>query len=295
MAALVAVLLYTFQNKMIYPSSMPPGSREQVPKPSEFHMTDWEEIDLVAADQIKTKAFVILAAKKDSKTEKESEAWRRTRPTILMLHANAGNVGHRLPLARVFVQKFHFNVVAISYRGYGHSQGSPGEDGIILDSQTAFEYLKSHPILGSTPVFLYGQSLGGAVAVALAAANHERINGVVLENTFANMRKLIPLVMPFIGPFAFLCHQTWKSDARILTLKSVSSPPPFLFLSGSQDELIPPHHFRALFDACPSSLKTWKAFPKGTHNDTCLQDGYFSVIGEWVESHQSSQFTSEKN
>ncbi|KAH9814209.1 esterase/lipase [Melampsora americana] len=275
---------------MIYPSSMPPGSREVVPDPDQFGMKDWEKIELVSADQVKTQTFVILASQKDSipQEEKLLNDWRRTRPTVFMLHANAGNVGHRLPIAKVFVQKYNFNVVAISYRGYGHSSGSPSEKGIILDSQTAFDYIKSHPILGNTPLFLYGQSLGGAVAVALASdsVNHGKVSGVILENTFANMRKLIPSVMPFIAPFSFLCHQTWSSDTRILNLKSSKDQTPFLFLSGSRDELVPPDHFRALYEACPSSLKIWKEFRKGTHNDTCLQESYFPIIGEWVQSHQ---------
>lgn len=59
-------------------------------------MTDWEEVELVAEDQVMTKTFVILAAKKEDQTdEKEIEDWRRTRPTIVMLHANAGNVVSR--------------------------------------------------------------------------------------------------------------------------------------------------------------------------------------------------------
>lgn len=70
--------------------------------------------------------------------------------------------------------------------------------------------------------------------------------------------------MPLLAPFARLCHQTWRSDTRIFTI-----PPtlPFLFLSGSQDELIPPSHFRALYDLCPSTDKSWRRLVKGTHSE----------------------------
>lgn len=287
LVAVMGVLLYSFQGKMIYPSSMPPGSREKVPRPSEFDMKDWEEIELTAPDQVVTKAFLILAARRAEKplSGKTLEDWRRSRPTVLMLHANAGNVGHRLPIAKILVEQFECNVVAISYRGYGHSSGTPSEKGILLDAQTAVEYIKSHPLLESSPLFLYGQSLGGAVAVALASdqINKGRITGVILENTFANLRKLIPVVMPLIGPLAFLCHQTWYSDRRMRQMAGGAEAPAFLFLSGTKDDLIPTPHFRILYDLCPSTQKRWKAFKEGTHNDTCLQKDYFPTMGSWIE------------
>ncbi|EFP75690.2 uncharacterized protein PGTG_01021 [Puccinia graminis f. sp. tritici CRL 75-36-700-3] len=292
LVGVIGVLLYSFQGKMIYPSSMPQGSREKVPKPSDFEMKDWQEIELVAPDQVVTKAFVILAARRSEKSlsGKALEDWRRRRPTILMLHANAGNVGHRLPIAKVLVERYECNVVAISYRGYGHSSGTPSEKGILLDSQTAFDYINSHPIFDSSPIFLYGQSLGGAVAIGLAAnkVNKGKITGVILENTFANLRKLIPVVMPIIGPLSFLCHQTWYSDQRMTQISDGSDSPAFLFLSGTKDDLIPTSHFRILYDLCPSKQKSWKAFKDGNHNDTCLQKDYFPTMGSWIEEIHSS-------
>ncbi|WAQ86688.1 hypothetical protein PtA15_7A416 [Puccinia triticina] len=297
---------YSFQGKMIYPSSMPQGSREKVPKPSDFEMKDWEEIELIAPDQVMTKAFIILAARRSEKSlsGKALEDWRRRRPTILMLHANAGNVVS-MPLrrpepsfdslaqlldAKILVEQFECNVVAISYRGYGHSSGTPSEKGILLDSQTVFDYTKSHPILQSSPLFLYGQSLGGAVAIGLASnkVNAGKITGVILENTFANLRKLIPVVMPMIGPLSFLCHQTWYSDERIKQISDGPESPAFLFLSGTKDDLIPTSHFRILYDLCPSKQKHWKAFKDGTHNDTCLQKDYFPTMGRWIEEIYAS-------
>ncbi|CAH7676435.1 Alpha/Beta hydrolase protein [Phakopsora pachyrhizi] len=300
-------LLYFFQGKLIYPSGMPPGSREKVPIPSDFEIKDWEEIELVSPDQVRIQAFTILATPppismiinslRNNKFDKDVSRgrdlnsdqdlineWRSRRPTILMLHANAGNVGHRLPLSKVFVEKFRFNVLAISYRGYGHSTGSPSEVGILSDSQTALDYLRSHPILRNSLIFLYGQSLGGAVAIGLVSdrKNRGKISGVVLENTFSNLRKLIPFVMPVLKPFRFLCHQTWKSDERIESLDPKDSPP-FLFLSGSKDDLVPASHFRELFELCKTDKKKWVDFQNGHHNDTCLQEGYFPIIAEWIE------------
>jgi pimeloyl-ACP methyl ester carboxylesterase len=70
---------------------------------------------------------------------------------------------------------------------YGLSEGSPSEAGIRSDAQMALDYIKSHPLLENTKVLLYGQSIGGAVAIDLAATNPDRIGGLILENTFLNL------------------------------------------------------------------------------------------------------------
>lgn len=70
---------------------------------------------------------------------------------------------------------------------YGLSEGSPSEKGIRSDAQMALDYIKSHPLLENTKVILYGQSIGGAVSLDLAAANPDRISGIILENTFLNL------------------------------------------------------------------------------------------------------------
>lgn len=64
-----------------------------------------------------------------------------------------------------------FNVLMLSYRGYGLSEGSPTEKGLKIDAQTALDFITNHAELGGTPIIFYGQSLGGAVAINLAADN----------------------------------------------------------------------------------------------------------------------------
>jgi hypothetical protein len=87
----------------------------------------------------------------------------------------------------------------------------------------------------------------------------------VTVRSLNKQRKLIPVVMPMIGPLAFLCHQAWYSDKRMSRISNDSAPA-FLFLSGTKDDLIPTSHFRILYDLCPSKQKRWKAFKDGTHS-----------------------------
>ncbi|GEM12498.1 alpha/beta hydrolase fold-1 domain containing protein [Rhodotorula toruloides] len=266
--------LYLFQTRLIYPANLPSGSREHVPRPQVFGM-EGEEVDLQSADGVKVKAFVILARDKAEE-----------RPTVLLLHANAGNVGHRLPIAKVFWQKMRCNVVMLSYRGYGHSEGSPSEKGIKLDAQTCLDYLKSRPDLEKTDVWLYGQSIGGAVAVWLASQNAERVRGLIVENTFLSLPKLIPHLLPFLRPFLpLLLTEIWPSEHSITLLPRSF---PVLFLAGKKDELVVPGQMKGLWELCGSESKEWSEYEEGTHNDTCAQPHYFADIASFISKHSSS-------
>jgi len=136
----LAGLLYTFQTSIIYPASLPQGSRTVVATPSEFGIP-YEDITLTSPDGIKLKAYLMLQ-KPNEKTyssfssgEEGSKGGPVGPPTIFLLHANAGNMGHRIPIAKVFYNNLKCNVFMLSYRGYGLSEGTPNEKGIRLDAQ----------------------------------------------------------------------------------------------------------------------------------------------------------------
>jgi alpha-beta hydrolase superfamily lysophospholipase len=112
--------------------------------------------------------------------------------TVLMFHGNAGNIGHRVPIARMLTELVNCNIFMLEYRGYGLSTGSADERGLIIDAQTALDYLKERAETRDTRIVVYGQSLGGAVSIQLVAKNQHSISGLILENTFLSMRKLIP-------------------------------------------------------------------------------------------------------
>ncbi|KAI7860682.1 Alpha/Beta hydrolase protein [Circinella umbellata] len=265
-----AALLYVYQCEIIYPSAFPEGSRTVVSKPSEFGM-EFTETTLTTKDNIKLHTYTMVL-------ENEQEA--RAAPTILYFHANAGNMGHRLPIARVYHQKLKCNVVMLSYRGYGLSEGKPNEKGMRIDSQTLLEYVHSHPILKNTRLVAYGQSIGGAVAIDIVSHNEDAFSGLIIENTFLSLPKLIPHVMPVLKYFTFLCHQQWPSDVNIQRVAKT----PVLFLSGGRDELIPPAHMSKLHELCNTQgTKDWHELPEGMHNDTCVQPGYFTAIREFLE------------
>ncbi|KAG0174878.1 hypothetical protein DFQ28_007667 [Apophysomyces sp. BC1034] len=269
-----ATLLYLYQCELIYPSAFPEGSRTEVAKPSAYGMKYTEET-LTTKDNVKLHAYVITL-------QDEEEA--RNAPTILYFHAsidaNAGNMGHRLPIAKVFYEKNRCNVVMLSYRGYGFSEGKPSEKGLRIDSQTLLNYVTSHPVLKDSRLVAYGQSIGGAVAIDLVSRNEDVFSGLMIENTFLSLPKLIPSVMPMLRYFTFLCHQQWPSEVSIQRIVNT----PILFLSGARDELIPPAHMSKLYELSETrDVKDWAQFDFGMHNDTCVQSGYFAAIREFLE------------
>jgi fermentation-respiration switch protein FrsA (DUF1100 family) len=199
----------------------------EVPKPSDFGITDFEELVIPTSDGEKLSAFFIRGPRRG----------RNSNLTVLMFHGNAGNIGHRIPIARMIVNYVGCNVFMLEYRGYGLSTGEPDENGLYVDAQTALDYLRSRAETSDHKLIIYGQSLGGAVSIKLVAMNQELgdISALILENTFLSMRKLIPSVIPMAKYVTYLCHQVWPSDAVIPQITKV----PILFLSGLQDEIVP--------------------------------------------------------
>ncbi|KAM0253970.1 hypothetical protein ACHAQJ_007039 [Trichoderma viride] len=269
-AAILTSLLYFKQKALIYPSHMPPNSRTDIPRPTQFGIKDFEELVIPTDDGEKLSAYYI----RGPRGGKNSDI------TILMFHGNAGNIGHRLPIARVFINMIGCNVFMLEYRGYGASTGEPDESGLVIDAQTGLNYLRERAETRHHRFVVYGQSLGGAVSIKLVAKNQERgdIAGLVLENTFLSMRKLIPSVLPPAKYFTLLCHQVWPSEAVLPSINKV----PILFLSGLQDEIVPPSHMTLLYNVSTSFSKTWKTFPGGDHNSSVLEEGYFEAISDFI-------------
>jgi hypothetical protein len=183
-AGVASSILYFKQNELIYPRALPPDARTNVPKPSQFGLTNFEDLLIPTPDGESLSCFLI----------KPSNRNFARNVTILMFHGNAGNIGHRVPIAKILTEELGCNVLMLQYRGYGLSTGSPNENGITIDAQTGLDYIRQRADLRDSKIVIYGQSLGGAVGIGLAANNHqsEDIAGIILENTFTSIRKMIP-------------------------------------------------------------------------------------------------------
>lgn len=238
-------LLYYKQNDLIYPRYLPSGANtdEGVPRPTQFGIPDYEDLRLPTPDGETLGAFFI----------RPSNGGFARNVTVLMFHGNAGNIGHRVPIAKVLEENIGCNVLMLEYRGYGMSTGTPSEKGLMIDAQTALDYIRNRKDITGTKIVVYGQSLGGAVAIQLVAKNQEArdVIGLILENTFTSIRKLIPRLLlrvvsllqllticsafPPAKYIAWLCHQYWSSEDILPQITEV----PILFISGLKDEIVP--------------------------------------------------------
>lgn len=198
-----------------------------MPRPDQFGIEDWEELSIPTPDGETLSAFLV-------KPPNKSQALP---VTIISFHGNAGNIGHRLPIARVLAQDLQCTTLMLEYRGYGLSTGTPNEKGLAIDAQTGLDYIRNRADLQGNKIIVYGQSLGGAVGIDLVSKNKGTgdIKGLILENTFLSVAKMIPNVMPVATYLTPLCHQHWKSEEMIPQITDV----PVLFLSGLRDELVP--------------------------------------------------------
>ena len=147
-------------------------------------MTDYQELKISTPDGESLGAFFIRPSNKGLAQN----------VTILMFHGNAGNIGHRVPIAKILEENTGCSILMLEYRGYGLSSGTPNEEGLVIDAQAALDWIRNGEETKGNKIIVYGQSLGGAVAIQLVERNQRDsdIAGLILENTFTSIRDMIP-------------------------------------------------------------------------------------------------------
>lgn len=186
-AASLSGLLYWKQNELIYPRAFPPDARTVVPTPADYPFYDlqnWESLEIPTPDDETLHGFLI----------KPSNTAQAVPLTMIMFHGNAGNIGHRVPIAGVLDKHIGLTYLMLEYRGYGKSTGTPDEKGINIDATAGLDYIRQRADLKGHGIIVYGQSIGGAVGVQLVAREQGKgdIKALILENSFLSIKKLIP-------------------------------------------------------------------------------------------------------
>ncbi|XP_074656581.1 protein ABHD13-like [Tubulanus polymorphus] len=281
----VVGFLYNAQDTLLFYPEQPPTARLYVESPQTLGLP-YENINIQTRDNVRINMQFIP----------RPNGQRQHAVTMLLLHGNAGNIGHRLPNAYYLYNMLGFNILLVEYRGYGKSSGSPSEQGIYLDAQAALEYLMQRTDINTKRIVVFGRSLGGAVAINLASngAMCQNIWAVIIENTFTSLpeigRNIFNFkVLNFLPDWCFKNQFPSKCCIRQCNV-------PTLFLSGLSDTLIPPSMMAQLYEACGSAHKRIARFESGTHNETWQVQGYFEAISKFLqELDRVSQYLPERN
>jgi fermentation-respiration switch protein FrsA (DUF1100 family) len=208
-------------------------------------------------------------------------------PVIYYLHENAGNLSHRFPNIKAFIDRLDCHVFILSYRGYGNSSGTPSEAGLLLDAMAGLRWLHTARIgipMDLDNIFIFGRSLGGAVALSLAAELNltepsMKVKALILENTFVSVPSLVGHLMPLVSSVSAMVTNPFNSLEKA---KEINPALPVLFISGGMDELVPPPMMRSLFDACVSKSKKFVVFVEGTHMETWQATGYWASVIQFI-------------
>ena len=200
------------------------------------------------------------------------------RPVILYCHGNGGHIGYRAERLRRFADA-GLGVLLLEYRGYGGNPGAPCERGLFADGEAAIDFLERQAIAPDRLV-LWGESLGAAVAVYLAAGREAA--GVVLEAPFTSVAAVAQWHYPYI-PVALLLRDRFDSLSRIGRLRS-----PLLIMHGGRDRIVPMRFGRALFDAAPAAKEGWFE-PRAEHEDLAAFGALEAAIAFIERSTQNAR------
>ncbi len=160
--------------------------------------------------------------------------------TLIFYHGNAGNIGDRLPKIKL-LHGLGMNVFIFDYRGYGGSEGSPSLNGVVGDSIAAYEYVLSRSDIDPNHIILYGESLGGAMAVQVAAK--KKYAALILDSTFTSIKDMAKSAYSIISGLA---PDVYRSIDLIKELHE-----PLLIMHGKEDNVVPYHMGKILYEAAP--------------------------------------------
>jgi fermentation-respiration switch protein FrsA (DUF1100 family) len=244
----LVILAWRFQERLAFPAP-----RAGVPDPRIVGAENGERVELVSGDGTKLVGWYLAP----STNLHQPSPTSTTSPGLLWFYGNGENVAAIWPIVREF-QPPGTAVLVVDYPGYGGSAGRTTEAGLYAAADAAYGALVARREVDPRRIYVYGRSLGSAVA-SYTAARHPAA-GLILESPFTSARDMARHLYALLPRFILTLQLDNLANVRL------AHCPTLVFL-GDADRLVPPRMGLAVAGAATGAVEVVMIHGAG-HNDT---------------------------
>ena len=246
------LLLYIFQRRIVFNTSGYPGH------PKDYNLFLTREIFITTDDNIDLLSWLHIGDK--------------DLPLLIYFHGNSFHIGDRAHRIEKYIDQ-NWNIILVSWRGFGGNKGKPTEQGLYEDARSAIKWLIEKGILEEN-IIIYGESLGTGIATEIA--QNKKYAGVILESPFTSMVAAAKSKYP-IFPVKLLLKDKYESDKKIKNIKS-----PILIMHGEVDKIVPFWMGKKMFELANNPKYSY--FPKNDDHMLEYNDDLINSIKSFLKS-----------
>lgn len=241
-----------------------PGPAPDGPGPAEHGLVEAETVSLVASDGVRLHGWWVPASRSDACG------------AVLFLHGNAGSIAGRGFLARRLATRGYATLL-VDYRGYGHSEGRPDEEGLYRDARAAWRHVVRDRDVAPSRLAVAGNSLGSAVAAHLAS--RRPVGAVVLTGAFASVPELAQEIYGWLpdGLFSGWPTERFDTGRRVRRIEA-----PVLVARGATDRLVPLEQTRRVHAAAGPGA-AWFEVPGAGHDDVWRDEAFWNRLVPFLD------------
>lgn len=212
---------------------------------------------------------------------------KKSKGTIIYFHGNSQNISAHFSFVS-WLPKKGYNLFMFDYRGYGKSEGKPFRKGLYKDCTAALEYIFSRQDIDNNRIFLLGQSLGGAYALAVMKEDiSKKLKGAAIDSAFYSYREIVkdkiavvPVVSLLKTPLSYICVSNDLSPEYILENVKI----PVIVFHGTCDKVVPFRHGKMIYKGLPEPKK-FIEIPGGNHVEGFIrkEEKYRDILVNFIE------------